>query len=90
MKVFRIDCSFKFPVQVGVDESIVNAPRISCLNLTSLFALFVFLLCRRDEWCVHNRLFNTENFHCFESKDFLNSSGTHVLHNVNIDVFGVT
>jgi hypothetical protein len=38
--------------KVGVEESIVNAPRIryrsriSCLNLTSLFALFVFLLCK--------------------------------------------
>jgi hypothetical protein len=29
--------------RVGVEESIVNAPRISCLNLISLFALFVFL-----------------------------------------------
>jgi hypothetical protein len=45
-------CSFKFPVKAGVEESIVNALRItgsgiSCLNLTFL-----------HEWCVHNRLFN--------------------------------
>jgi hypothetical protein len=46
-------CSLKFAVKVGLVESIVNAlritdhgSRISCLNLTSLFALFVFLLCR--------------------------------------------
>jgi hypothetical protein len=37
----RIRCSFKFILKVGVEESVVN-----CLNLTSLFALFVFLLCR--------------------------------------------
>jgi hypothetical protein len=35
--------------------------RFSCLNLTLLFALFMFL--QTDEWCVHNRLFkaNFEN-----------------------------
>jgi ABC-type polysaccharide/polyol phosphate export permease len=32
--------------KVGVEESIRYRSRISCLNLTSLFALFVFLLCR--------------------------------------------
>jgi hypothetical protein len=48
--------------KVGVEESIVNAPeiryrsRISCLNLTSLFALFVFFTLQTEEWCVHNRL----------------------------------
>jgi hypothetical protein len=36
-----IGCSFKFILKVGVEES-----RISSLNLTSLFALFVFLLCK--------------------------------------------
>jgi hypothetical protein len=45
-----ISCSFKFILKVGVEESIVNAPRIteriSCLNLISLLALFRFLLCR--------------------------------------------
>jgi hypothetical protein len=38
-------CSFKFILKIGVEESIVNAPRItdcSCLNLTSVFALVVF------------------------------------------------
>jgi hypothetical protein len=43
--------SIKFILKVGVEESIVNAPRTTesrnnCLNLTSLSALFVFLLCR--------------------------------------------
>jgi hypothetical protein len=35
-------------LKVGVEELIVNASRITdnCLNLTTLFALFVFLLCR--------------------------------------------
>jgi hypothetical protein len=43
----NIGCSFKFPVKVGVEETIVNAQRIiRCLNLTSLFALFVFLVFR--------------------------------------------
>jgi hypothetical protein len=42
-----IGCSFKFILKVGVEKSVVNASRISCLNLTSLFALFVSLLCRR-------------------------------------------
>jgi hypothetical protein len=42
----HIGCSFKFPVKVGVEESIVNAPRISCLTVVCV------------EWCVHNRLFN--------------------------------
>jgi hypothetical protein len=41
-----IGCSFKFILKVGVEESILKASRISYLNLTSLFALFVFLLSR--------------------------------------------
>jgi hypothetical protein len=49
-----IGCSFKFMLKVGIEEWTVNAPwitersRISfiSLNLTSLSALFVFLLCR--------------------------------------------
>jgi hypothetical protein len=44
--MYYIGCSFKFILKVGVAESIVNTPRISCLNLTSLFALFMFLPCR--------------------------------------------
>jgi hypothetical protein len=45
-------CSFKFILNVCIEESIVNPPRIRdqdhirCLNLTLLFALFVFLVCR--------------------------------------------
>jgi hypothetical protein len=39
-----IVCLYKglYRVRVGIEESILNA-RISCLNLTSVFALFVFL-----------------------------------------------
>jgi hypothetical protein len=50
-----ISCSFKFIRKVGVEESIVIAPRITdqLFNVTLLFAFFV-----TDEWCVHNRLFN--------------------------------
>jgi hypothetical protein len=47
--VGNIVCSFKFLLEVGVEESFVNAPRITdhgsaLLNLTSLFALVVFLM----------------------------------------------
>jgi E3 ubiquitin-protein ligase DOA10 len=42
----HIGCSFKFFLKIGV-ELIVNSSRISYLNLTSLFALFVVLFCRR-------------------------------------------
>jgi hypothetical protein len=59
---YCIGCSFIFLLKVGVEESIVNPPRVSCLNLISLFALFVFL--QADEWCVHNRLFKAN----FEEK----------------------
>jgi hypothetical protein len=34
----------------------VIAPRISCTNLTALFALFVFLLCRRRVMCSQSTL----------------------------------
>jgi hypothetical protein len=54
-------CSFKFLLKVGVEELIVNAPRISCLN--TLFTLFVLLLSRLTSG-VHNRLFNAN----FEEK----------------------
>jgi hypothetical protein len=44
-----IGCSFKFPVKVGVEKSIVNAPQITDQlfksNLT--FCVVVFQLCRR-------------------------------------------
>jgi hypothetical protein len=58
-----IGCSFKFIFKVGVEESIVNAPRISCLNLTSLFTLFVFLVCRltRGAFTINSSIL-TENF----------------------------
>jgi hypothetical protein len=44
--IYCIGCTFQFLLKVGIEESIVNASRISCLNLTSLFVMFVFLLCR--------------------------------------------
>jgi hypothetical protein len=45
--LYYIGCSFKFILKVGGEESIMDyKSRTSCLNLTSLFALFVFLLCR--------------------------------------------
>jgi hypothetical protein len=37
-------CSFKFPVKVGVEESIVNALRITNL----------IVVCDLDKWCIHN------------------------------------
>jgi hypothetical protein len=53
VQILLYRCSFKFLLKVGFEESIVKCERttdyrsrISCLNLTSLFALFVFLLCR--------------------------------------------
>jgi hypothetical protein len=47
--VGNIVCSFKFLLEVGVEESFVNAPWITdhgsaLFNLTSLFALVVFLV----------------------------------------------
>jgi hypothetical protein len=49
VKFRYIGCSFKFLLKVGIEESIVKAPRIThhgSANLTSLFALFLFLICR--------------------------------------------
>jgi hypothetical protein len=44
----NIGCLFKFLLRVGVEESIVNTPHIKDdgSDVTSLFALFVFLLFR--------------------------------------------
>jgi hypothetical protein len=47
-----IGCSFKFLLKVSIEKSIVNAPRISRLNLTSLFALF--LLLRRGAFTIES------------------------------------
>jgi hypothetical protein len=49
--LFRnIGCSFKFILKLDVEDDCEPTTdyrsRISCLNLTSLFALFVFLVCR--------------------------------------------
>jgi hypothetical protein len=66
-------CSVKFLLKVGVEELIVNAPRISCLNtllptsgafLIDTFYVVCVITLQTDEWCVHNRLFNAN----FEEK----------------------
>jgi hypothetical protein len=62
----NIGCSFKFILKVGVEESIVNAPRITDQlfksNLT--FCVVCIFTLQTGEWCVHNRLFNVN----FEDK----------------------
>jgi hypothetical protein len=67
--ISTIGCSFKFLLKVGVEKSIVDAPRITVTdhqlfksNLT-FCVLYVFTQ-QTDEWCVHNRLFNAN----FEEK----------------------
>jgi hypothetical protein len=61
-----IGCSFKFPVKVGVEESIVNAPLISLQSKSTnnakseaRFKQSGFRI--RSSWCVHNRLSNARN-----------------------------
>jgi hypothetical protein len=54
-------CFLKFHLKVGVEESIVNAPRITTdhgfkSNLT--FCVVCVFTLETDEWCVHNQLFN--------------------------------
>jgi hypothetical protein len=44
-----IGCSLILPVKVGVEESIVNAPRIKNHGSAAL---------ETDKWDVHNRFFN--------------------------------
>jgi hypothetical protein len=44
--IHYIGCSFKFLPKVGAERTTDYGSRISFLNLTSLFALFVFLLSR--------------------------------------------
>jgi hypothetical protein len=54
-------------IKVGVEESIVNAPRITGqgqLFKSNLTFCVVFLTLQTIEWCVHNRLFNAN----FEDK----------------------
>jgi hypothetical protein len=57
-----IGCSFKFPVKVGVEDSIVNAPQItdhrSVIKFNLTFCVVCVFTLQTDEWCVHNRLFN--------------------------------
>jgi hypothetical protein len=65
-----IGCSFKFILKVGVDESIVNAPRIQITdqlfksNLTFCGVCGFSVQTLTDESCVHNRPFNAN----FEEK----------------------
>jgi hypothetical protein len=64
-------CVLKFHLKVGVEKSIVNAPRITDQITDQLFkanrtfcVVYVFTLQIRDPlsvpnlWCIHNRLFN--------------------------------
>jgi hypothetical protein len=58
-----IGCSFKFLLEVGVDESIVNALLV-CLqskntNNVKSEVRFKQLIRDLNPWCVHNRFFNT-------------------------------
>jgi hypothetical protein len=66
LKINSIGCSFKFIHKVGVEESIVNLPRITDQlfrsNLT--FCIVCVFTLHIDEWCVHNRLFSAN----FEEK----------------------
>jgi hypothetical protein len=48
---------FKFILKVGVEESIVNAPWITDQLFKSNLTFCV--VCADYEWCVHNRLFNS-------------------------------
>jgi hypothetical protein len=61
-----IEWSFKFILEVGVEDSIVNALRITDQlfksNLT--FCVVCVFTMQTDEWCVHNRLFSAN----FEDK----------------------
>jgi hypothetical protein len=52
--------------KVGVEESIVNAPRITDQLLKSnlTFCVVCVFTLQTDEWCVHNLLFNAN----FENK----------------------
>jgi hypothetical protein len=80
-----IGCSFKFILKIGVEESIVIASRISCLNLTSLFVLFVFLHCRLtsgaftiDSSTPTFRINLNEHPISYETKNFQNESVNHI------------
>jgi hypothetical protein len=46
LKYVCIGCSVKFPVKVGVEESIENAPRITDQLFKSNLTFCVFLICR--------------------------------------------
>jgi hypothetical protein len=54
-----IGCSFKFLLEVGVEEAIVNASQITDQlfksNLT--FCVVCVFTQQTDKWCVHNRFF---------------------------------
>jgi hypothetical protein len=49
--IYNIGCSFNFILNVGVEESIVNAPRITDHFLRCLCFYSAY-------WCVHNPPFN--------------------------------
>jgi hypothetical protein len=54
-----IGCSFKFFLKVGVQESFVNAQRITDQLFQSnlIFCVVCVFTLQTDEWCVHDRLF---------------------------------
>jgi hypothetical protein len=54
----NIGCSLKFPVEVGVEESIVKAPLVSLQNKNRNNAKSeVRFKQLYHPWCIHNRLF---------------------------------
>jgi hypothetical protein len=55
-----IGCSFKFFLKVGVEESIVNAQRITdqLFQSNRTFCVVCVFTLQTDEWCVHDRLFD--------------------------------
>jgi hypothetical protein len=65
---------FEFLPKVGVEEFVVNAPQIRRVNLTSLFALFVFLFCNGA--FTIDTLLNLFSVGDVIHEMFLNSQGT--------------
>jgi hypothetical protein len=57
-----IGCSLKFSLKVGVEESIVNTPRImdQLFKSNISFCVVCVFTVQAEEWCVHNRLFNAK------------------------------
>jgi hypothetical protein len=59
------NCDLKYRMKVGVEESIVNVPRIIDQFKSNFpFCVVCVFTLEADEWSVHNRLFNAK----FEEK----------------------